>query len=253
MKLSIAWLYPDLMGTYGDRGNVVALVKRAEWRGITVEVLECGLSDAPENLRSSNLIFMGGAQDRQQKIVSRDILKVKGPVIKEMIEKGIPGLFVCASYQFMGRYYKTADGESIGGLGLFDLYTVNPGLKVPRCIGNAVIQLSAEVFPLRQAKNADGVDKLVGFENHGGRTFLGEGVRSLGRVVKGWGNNGEDKTEGAVYKNAFGCYLHGPLLPRNPFLTDLLISKALGVDLSDLPALDDRLEGQAHRAALRLG
>ena len=249
MKLKIAWLYPSLMGTYGDRGNIITLIKRCQWRGIEVEVNEIGLDSLPSTLSSSNLIFMGGAQDRQQKIVADDILKNKGPIILELIEKGAVGLFVCASYQFLGHFYRAADGEEIPGLGLFDLHTVNPGLSVRRCIGNIVVELNIDGLP-KLATNYQRLTTLVGFENHGGRTYLGEGVKPLGKVLRGFGNNGKDGTEGAIYKNAIGCYFHGPLLPRNPHLADLLISKALGVNPLDLIALPDDLEVKAHISAL---
>ena len=247
MKLTIAWLYPNLMGTYGDRGNIIALVKRCQWRGIEVEVKEMGLAEDNESLISSNLIFMGGAQDRQQRIVSDDIFRNKGPLILDLVNRGIPALFVCASYQFMGHFYRSADGVDIPGLGLFDLHTVNPGRRVSRCIGNIVIELSPDLFGRAAAKPVR--TTLVGFENHGGRTYLGQ-TKPLGRVIKGYGNNGDDRTEGAIYKNAIGCYFHGPLLPRNPQLADLLISRALGVDLRELKKLPDFLEEKAHREAL---
>ncbi len=169
----------------------------------------------------------------------------------ELIEKGIPGLFVCASYQFMGRFYKSSDGSEIPGLGLFDSYTVNPGIDVPRCIGNVTIEIFPESLGL-QTTNYKLPTTLVGFENHGGRTFLGQGVKPLGRVLKGFGNNGKDRTEGAVYKNAIGCYFHGPCLPRNPLLADYLIAKALNIDIGELSQLDDVLELKTHAQALKI-
>lgn len=249
MKLKIAWLYPSLMGTYADRGNILALVRRCQWRGIEVEVLEVGLATDPRSLDSCNLIFMGGAQDRQQKIVARDILENKGPRIVDLINRNTAALFVCASYQFMGHYYKTADGEEIPGLGLFDLTTENPGPRVKRCIGNIAINLNFNGLP-KLATNYQQLMTLVGFENHGGRTYLGKGVQPLGKVLHGFGNNGEDGTEGVTYKNAVGCYFHGPLLPRNPHLADFLISQAIGVNPPDLKSLPDELEIKAHLSAL---
>lgn len=258
MKLKIAWLYPRLMGTYGDRGNIITLIKRCQWRGIEVDVLEIGLTTEPKSLDSCNLIFMGGAQDRQQKIVAKDILENKGPRIIELTNRDTVALFVCAAYQFMGRYYKTADGEEIPGLSLFDLYTVNPGPNVKRCIGNIIIELNRKALPLPTTNyqpfdSAQGrpLTTLVGFENHGGRTYLGKGASPLGKVLRGFGNNGEDGTEGAVYKNAIGCYFHGPLLPRNPHLADYLIAKALKINIDELSRLDDALELKAHAQALK--
>lgn len=234
-KLTIGWLYPDLMSTYGDRGNVICLRKRAEWRGIEVVIKEITLETSEKELENCDLLFMGGAQDRQQKIASDDLRKNKGPVIKKMVEGGVPTLFVCAAYQFMGHFYRPAEGEDIPGLGLFDLHTIHPGSDKPRCIGNVVVKTTTSY--------------LVGFENHGGRTYLGKKVEPLGEVVVGYGNNGGDKSEGAVYKNAFGTYLHGPVLPKNPHFADLLLKLALEKKYgkAELVELDDSLEWQTHK------
>lgn len=237
MKLTIAWLYPDLMSTYGDRGNVIVLTKRCQWRDIDVEVKEVTLETPIKEIKSCDLIFMGGAQDRQQKLAGEDFLKNKGPVVKEMVEKGIPALFVCAAYQFVGHYYKPYQGDRIPGAGIFDLYTEHPGDQAKRLIGNVV----AEV--IRSKKT------IVGFENHGGRTYLGKKLAPFAKVTRGFGNNGEDGYEGAVYKNAIGSYFHGPLLPKNPHIADGLIAKALerkGQKSMKLNPLDDTLELQAH-------
>lgn len=250
MKLKIAWLYPRLMSTYGDRGNVLTLVKRCQWRNISVEVLEADQNVNHHELTDCRLVFMGGAQDRQQKMAADDLLSAKGPIIGEMVERGVPALFVCAAYQFLGHYYKAADGTEIPGLGLFDLHTVNPGPNVTRCIGNIVVEILSDSLGL-PATGYQLPTTLVGFENHGGRTYLGEKVRPLGKVIRGFGNNGEDKTEGAVYRNAVGCYFHGPCLPRNPHLADYLIAKALEIDIGELSPLDDALELKAHVRALK--
>lgn len=237
-KLNIAWLYPDLMSTYGDRGNVISLQKRCEWREIDVMVVPVTLETRNSALYNSDLIFMGGAQDRQQKLVGEDFLKRKGPVVKEMIEKGIPALFVCAAYQFVGHYYKPYQGDTIPGAGIFDLYTEHPGDQAKRLIGNVVATL------LGDSKT------IVGFENHGGRTYLGSRMKPLAKVLRGFGNNGEDGFEGATYKNGIGSYFHGPLLPKNPHIADWLIAKALEVKYKKqiaLKPLDDSLEWQAHR------
>ncbi len=253
MSLTIGWLYPDLMSTYGDRGNIICLKKRCEWRGIEVKIEEVSLTSDISHLESSDLLFMGGAQDRQQKIAAEDLKKNKGPVIKEMLEKNIPGLFVCGAYQFMGHYYRPAEGEDIPGLGIFDLYTVHPGKEKERCIGNITIESSNFKAPLRSSGQASS-NLIVGFENHGGRTYLGKGVKPLGKVVAGYGNNGEDKTEGCIYINSIGTYLHGPLLPKNPHLADWLLESALlkkyGKHVK-LEPLEDSLEWQAHEFALK--
>ena len=216
MEINIGWLYPDLMNTYGDRGNIIALSHRLKLRKINPIVHKISVNEPGELISSMDIVFMGGAQDKQQEIVNVDLKKIKGKYLKEVINNGTPGLFVCGAYQFLGKYYKTADGTMIDGLGVFDLYTESPELNVPRCIGNIVIKskLFQEI-------------RLVGFENHGGRTYLADKKLAFATVVKGYGNNEEDKTEGIYYKNSFGTYLHGPILPKNPELTDYLIKKAV--------------------------
>ena len=233
MKLTIGWLYPQLMSTYGDKGNIIVLKKRCEWRGIEVEILNLDTEFSIEDLKKCDLLFMGGAQDRQQKIVSID-LKEKSKNLKSMIEDNVPGLYICGAYQFLGIYYKEADGTIIRGLGIFDIYTENPGENVKRLIGNIAIKSN--------------FGNLIGFENHGGRTYLGENIKPLGKVLKGFGNDGEDKTEGAIYKNSFGSYLHGPILPKNPKLADLLIKLSLEKKYSkkiSLSPINDSLEQRA--------
>ncbi len=243
MKLTIAWLYPDLMSVYGDRGNVIALTRRCEWRGIDINVKRILIDTPIKEVGSCDMLFMGGAQDRQQKLVAVD-LRRKAGAISEMVERGIPGLFICGAFQFLGNYYKEADGSMIEGLGIFDLHTINPGFHVRRLIGNVVVECDK-----RYLYNPEFSKYLVGFENHGGRTYLGKGVKPMGKVARGYGNNGEDGTEGAVYKNSFGTYLHGPLMPKNPHFADYLIARALEVKYKEkveLAPLDDMLEKQAH-------
>lgn len=243
------------MSTYGDRGNIIVLRKRCEWRGIQVEVRHLDIGFNHKQLGTCDLLFMGGAQDRQQKIVSKNLSKEKVKVLRTMIEEGVPGLYICGAYQFLGRYYKEADGTVIPGLDILDFYTEHPGENMPRLIGNIVVKLrntkgGVSVPPLRWKA----IDTLVGFENHGGRTHLGKEVEPLGEVVAGFGNNGEDKTEGAVYKNSFGSYLHGPILPKNPHFADFLIKLALEKKYRtsvDLSPLDDSLELLAHNAVLK--
>lgn len=246
-KLTLGWLYPELMSTYGDRGNIIVLQKRCEWRGINTEVKRLDIGFDQKILTACNLLFMGGAQDQQQKIVAEDLQK-KSSILKKMIEDGIPGLYICGAYQFLGKYYKDSDGTIIKGLGILDLYTENPGPNHPRLIGN----ITASLTDLRGRKHETSeVDvQIVGFENHGGRTYLGKNIKPLGKVIKGFGNNGIDQTEGAIYKNSFGSYLHGPILPKNPSFADLLIKLALGKKYGvsptiNLSPLNDSLETQA--------
>lgn len=241
--LTIGWLYPELMSTYGDRGNIIVLEKRCRWRGIRIEIKKLDIGHKVQELKTCDLLFMGGAQDRQQKIVAGDLRK-KAKALQEMIEDGIPGLYICGAYQFLGKYYKEADGTIIEGLDILNLYTEHPGENQPRLIGNVVVRGS---FDFAQDNK---VFNLVGFENHGGRTYLGKGAQPLGEVIKGFGNNGTDKTEGAVYKNSFCSYLHGPILPKNPHLADLLIKSALKkkyIKTVKLENLDDSLEWRAHK------
>jgi hypothetical protein len=258
--LTIGWLYPELMSTYGDRGNIICLKKRCEWRAIKTDVKNLDLGFSSYDLRNCDLLFMGGAQDRQQKIVAFD-LKNKSKTLGEMIEAGTPGLYICGAYQFLGKYYKEADGTIIKGLGILDLYTKNPGANHPRLIGNIAIRLCHPELVSGSQPNGhsdlrqnDKEKTLVGFENHGGRTYLGKNIKALGTVLKGFGNNEEDKTEGAIYKNSFGSYLHGPILPKNPHFADLLIKLALERKYKQnitLSPLDDFLELQAHNFILK--
>lgn len=241
MKLTIGWLYPELMSTYGDRGNIFALTKRCEWRGIKVTVLPIDFKRSEKEILSCDLIFGGGAQDRQQGILVDDLREKKGPVLKKMFDRGIPGLFVCGAPQLLGRYYMTGDGKKLNGLGIFDMVSKHFGKNKPRCIGNTI------------GKLPDG-KTIVGFENHGGRTYLGKGVKPFAKVIKGCGNNGEDGTEGAVYKDCIATYSHGPFLPKNPHIADWLIAKALEVKYNQkisLQPLDDSLEWQAHKFMLQ--
>ena len=244
-SLIIGWLYPNLMSTYGDRGNVIALQKRCEWRNIKVEVKRISTDSTNEELASCDLLMMGGAQDTQQEVVAADLVKKKH-VFKDLIENGIPGLYICGGFQYLGKYYKTADGNKLEQLGILDMYTENPGGR--RLIGN--IAVDATVFFGEKVI-------LVGFENHGGRTILGKNIHPLGKVIKGFGSNELAKEEGAVYKNSVGTYLHGPILPKNPELTDWLIKKALekkyGKEI-ELEKLDDSLETEARLTIVkRLG
>src|ERR1700716_2695865 len=234
--LRIAHLYADEMNIYGDRGNILTLTRRAEWRGIAVEIRAIGRGPAPD-LSDTDLIFWGGGQDRDQELVFKDAAAHKVAAIRRAIEGGAVVLAVCGGYQLLGESYVTAEGKKLPGLGLVDLHTV-PGVK--RNIGNIVIQTSdLGLTP----------PTLVGFENHSGKTYLGPGLRPLGRVLRGAGNNGEDQTEGVAAGNVFGTYLHGSLLPKNPQLADLLLARALRRrGLARLEPLGDSVEMAAHRS-----
>src|SRR5947207_8321900 len=212
--LRIGHLYADEMNIYGDRGNILTLQKRAEWRGIPVEVRAIGRGPAPD-LSDIDLIFWGGGQDRDQELVFTDAAAHKVDAIREAIDGGAVVLAVCGGYQLLGEYYVTADGKKLPGLALADLHTV-PGAR--RNIGNIVIETSG--LGLKPPT-------LVGFENHSGKTYLGAGLRPLGQVIRGAGNHGEDGTEGVAAGNVLGTYLHGSLLPKNPHFADFLLLRAL--------------------------
>src|SRR3989338_3549074 len=193
-KLTIGWLYPSLMSTYGDRGNVIVIEKRCQWREIETHLTRIEIDTTNRELESCDLILGGGAQDRQQEMAVSDLLKRKN-VLKEMFDRGIPGLFVCGSPQLLGHYYVTGEGKKLPGLGIFDYVTQHFGNDKPRCIGNTIGKIDSK-FEIRNSKFKN---TIVGFENHGGRTYLGKDCVPFAQVIKGYGNNGEDKTEGAVY------------------------------------------------------
>ena len=238
MKLTIHHLYADMMNLYGDRGNVISIKKRCEWRGIPVEVVDVGLGERIKPT-GCDLFLFGGGQDREQALLAEDLSGSKGTDLRAIVGDGGVVLGVCGGYQLMGRSYETPEGENLSGVGIFDLHTEPRKADEERLIGNVLVRVwSPETGEKRE---------IVGFENHGGRTYLGEGVKPLGKVVVGYGNNGKDGTEGARRLNAYGTYLHGSLLPKNPWLTDQLILNALRrVDESfELEPLDDTMEGRA--------
>ena len=231
-SFTVGWLYPDLMNIYGDRGNVLTLCQRARWRGLEAGVLELGKGDA-RGMDQVDVFFFGGGQDREQALVYDDLLETKAVHLASAVNSGAAVLAVCGGYQLLGHYYETATGERMPGIALIDALT-KAGSK--RCIGDVVVEADSSL----------GLDPptLVGFENHSGRTYLGEGLHPLGRMLKGSGNNGSDGTEGVASGNVFGTYLHGSLLPKNPHLADLIIERALG---RRLEPLDDGPELAAHR------
>ena len=232
MELNICHLYPDILNLYGDRGNILCMKKRLEWRGIGVNVDEVSIGQKLD-AKKYDLLFIGGGQDFEQEVLLPDLRGEKTAELKAAIEDGLPVLAICGGYQMLGQYYKTWDGVQCDFTGAIDVYTV--GSK-QRMIGNYMFtceELGCEV---------------VGFENHSGKTYLGAGVRPLGKVLEGYGNNGEDGTEGARYKNVFASYSHGCLLPKNPKLADLILKTALTRKYGDvtLDPLDDALETAAH-------
>jgi CobQ-like glutamine amidotransferase family enzyme len=241
MKLTLVHLYPELMNIYGDRGNIEAFKFRLEKRKIQFQVR---LLRPQQTLvpGSFDLLFSGGGQDQQQVIISQDLVRHQ-KVIKQAAEQGIPMLTICGSYQLFGHYFRPFHGPKLKGIGLFDNYTI---ASKQRQIGNIIINLQARFKSLS-------TKYVVGFENHSGRTFLGKHCQPLGQVISGSGNNGQDKTEGSVFRQAIGCYLHGPLLPKNPHLADWLIAQALEKKYGKirLQPLDDRLEWLAQSRAIK--
>jgi CobQ-like glutamine amidotransferase family enzyme len=237
--LRLGHLYPSLMNVYGDRGNIMCLERRCRLRNIRLDVtsLEVGAEVDPE---AYDILFMGGAQDHEQRLVADDLRQLKGAALRQAVEDGSVYLGVCGGYQLAGHSYRGADGEELAGAGVLDLHTLHPGPKAKRFIGNLVAQWDGGT--------------LAGFENHGGRTYLGAKAEPLAKVVRGFGNDGESGFEGARYKNAFGCYLHGPVLPKNSAFADHLIHLALQRHYGDgrLEPIDDAFELRAHAAALRI-
>ncbi|WP_414623528.1 type 1 glutamine amidotransferase [Calothrix sp. CCY 0018] len=253
-ELTIGWLYPTLMSTYGDRGNVIVIERRTQWRGYDVKVVPLDQNSTADDIRSVDVIVGGGAQDRQQEIVMRDLQGAKADAMREKLDNGTPGVFTCGSPQLLGHYYEPGLGQRIEGLGILDLVSVHPGENTRRCIGNLVIEVTASKLAKDLKEMLGGATPyLIGFENHGGRTKLGK-VEALGKVVYGLGNNGEDGTEGAFYQNAIATYSHGPLLPKNPVVADWLIQTALRNKYQEpvsLTPLDDTLAIQGREAMLK--
>jgi CobQ-like glutamine amidotransferase family enzyme len=243
MKFTVGWLYPDLMNIYGDRGNILTLLKRAEWHGYDPTLIELQRGPA-NNLEDVDVFFFGGGQDREQALIYDDLTNFKQQQLQKAVENGAQILAVCGGYQLLGHYYQTAEGEKMNGIGLIDV-TTQAGKK--RFIGDVVVE-SSNTLNLTPKT-------LVGFENHSGRTFLGDKAEPLGRVITGHGNNGGDRTEGAIQNGIIGTYLHGSLLPKNPHLADYVIRQALrrrGEGAAELATnLDDSPELAAHEWILQ--
>jgi lipid II isoglutaminyl synthase (glutamine-hydrolysing) len=239
VKVVIGHLYPAYLNIYADRGNIAVFERRAAWRGIELEVDEVGPG---EELRpgAHDLLYIGGGQDREQALIAPD-LAAKGESVKAAVEAGAALLAVCGGYQLLGRFYRDRSGVELPGVGLFPLHTV-AGER--RMIGDVLLECELEPGDRRT---------LAGFENHAGRTYLDHGAEPLGRVVTGFGNDGESGSEGCRVGRALGTYLHGPLLPRNPWLADWLLAQALGHRLGEPPQLEelpDALEAEAHAVSL---
>ena len=236
MKIVVGHLYPEYLNIYADRGNIAVLARRASWRGHELEVLPLSAAD-PIEPGAHDLLYIGGGQDREQALVAHDLAR-KADHVLAAAAGGAAVLAVCGGYQLLGRFYRVGDGSELPGVGLFPLHTVS-GER--RMIGDVLLECELEPDERRT---------LAGFENHAGRTYLDEGAQPLGRVVAGFGNDGRSGFEGCRVGRAIGTYLHGPLLPRNPWLADWLLGQAIAHRTGEEPprfdALEDALEHEAH-------
>ena len=232
-NLTILQLYPKELNVYGDNGNLLALIRRLEWRGISYDIIRHNTGDTLPT--SVDIIIAGGGQDSNQSKIEANFKLITNQ-LKAWVESGVPTLLICGSYQLFGRYFETSSGQKIAGAGILNLYTKAGN---SRMIGNLLI-------------NSPFFGEIVGYENHSGNTYLGDGLEPLGQVIRGAGNNETDGQEGVFYKNLIGTYCHGPVLPKNPKLADFLITKALhnkyGIH-TVLTSLDDRIEQAAHDQA----
>lgn len=231
MELNICHLYPDLLNSYGDLGNILILKHRALARGIKVNIVNISLNDKFDK-DTYDIVFFGGGQDFEQSIVSKDLIAHKREKIQSYIEEGKVFLGICGGYQLLGQHYTTAEGEKLDGLKILDLYTE---ASDTRFIGNTVIF------------NEELNETYVGFENHSGRTYIGNGLKPIGKCIAGYGNNGSDGFEGCIYKNTYGTYFHGCLLSKNPEIADRLLTLALNNKYQNviLEKLDDTIELKA--------
>ena len=233
-ELKLGYLYPKLLNIYGDYGNVLILKKRCKWRNIELIIDEINIGDRISN---HDMYFLGGGQDLQQIIVAKELQLYKSFLHEEMNNDAV-FLSICGGYQLLGKYYQPYNGQEIEGISLLESYTVAGG---KRFIGNVTTQIHKDI-------NLS-VDTLVGFENHSGITYLEGNTKPISTIITGNGNNGEDKTEGARYKNVFGTYMHGPFLSKNPHFADYLIELSLYKKYGDtikLKEIDDREEFSAH-------
>ncbi len=236
--LRVCALYPDLMNIYADRGNLIVLERRCAWRGIDFQLAASGLGEDLDG-NAHDLLYIGGGQDRDQRLCAQDLIETKRDGLRAAAARGAVVLGVCGGYQLLGHSY-TLGQEEIPGVGLLDVSTVRE--DGARLIGNVAIEVSL---------GGGHQHVLAGFENHGGRTYLGSGQQPLGRVLEGHGNDGRSGLEGARSANTIGTYLHGPLLPKNVWFADWLIARALDITVEQLTPLDDAIERQTHLGARR--
>jgi CobQ-like glutamine amidotransferase family enzyme len=250
LQLRVCALYPDLMNIYADRGNLLMLERRCAWRGIGFELAASGLGE-PLDPDAHDLFYLGGGQDRDQRLCAEDLIETKRDGLRAAAARDAIVLGICGGYQLLGRSY-TLGEEQIEGVGLLEVRTVRE--DAPRLIGNVAIEvrLDNEADASGERSEAADAQVLAGFENHGGRTSLASGQPALGRVLRGHGNDGRSRLEGARSGNTIGTYLHGPLLPKNSWFADWLIARALDIEEHELAPLDDTLERAAHAGARRV-
>ena len=245
MVLRICHLYPDVLNLYGDSGNIICMQRRLQWRGIDAEITQVPIGEKAR-FADYDLVFIGGGQDFEQDALLKDADQNKKADIRAAIDDEKVFLCICGGYQIMGQYYRTWDGKQLDFMGLIDFYTEG---HEKRMIGNYMFECDA-LIALNNAAEIKADDLIVGFENHSGQTFLGEGIKPIGKVLSGYGNNEKAEYEGMHYKNVFGAYCHGPMLPKNPRFCDLLLQTALdrkyGRGTIALTELDDTLENNAH-------
>jgi lipid II isoglutaminyl synthase (glutamine-hydrolysing) len=241
MTLRICHLYPTLLSIAGDGGNLMAIQRRCEWRGLATQVTEVAVGDTADFTRFDLILFHGG-QDKEMDVAARDLVD-KASSLRDAAEGDVVMLAVCAGYQLLGHYYQPYQGPRLEGVGVLDLHTDGGNIRFMNHLA-----MECDFMP-------GGLQRLVGFENHSGRTYLGPGAQPLGRVVAGSGNNGEDGGEGARYRQVYGTYLHGPVLPKNPNFTDFLTWYALRHrygDVEPLAPLSDGAEERAQEAAFKI-
>lgn len=254
MNLTITHLYPQNLNLYGDIGNIIALKKRCEWHEIETQIINLNIGDKFDS-EKTDLYFMGGGQDNDQVSVVSDFHKLKAEAVKKDTENFVPFLGVCGGYQLMGNTFLMGDGRETDGLGIINVDTKAPGIEVKeRCIGNLIAEIEDKIYDemklIYKELKYELPKTLVGFENHSGQTYLNKGVEPLAITKSGFGNNHTKTTEGAKYKNVFGSYMHGSLLPKNPHFADYLIWLALKRKYPEkqiqLEQLDDKIELTAH-------
>ena len=245
-KLKLAWFYPQELNLYGDRGNIEIIKQRCLWRSIDFEVVNVDKNSKIEEYSDCNLVFMGGGPDSKQSLIYEDLVSNKKKFLSEYYLRNGVGLFICGAYQLLGKYYELFDGSKINGLELFNIFTKSPDIREKRFVGNVIGEIADHGISSLLTKQY-GFKSIIGFENHGGRTYFLENYKPFLNISTGYGNNGKTKKEGMVSKNFICSYLHGPILHLNFHIADFLISKALGVTIENLKEIDNKFELSVHK------